>query len=244
MREAVREEGKSRNKEVVSVFAEGVADMKADTSASRRDSAKALNTVGVANALVWQDICLTRPAKSLEDFLNIEEKLEDTAYFSAAVICPFQINRLQATALRTTPAGTLHEFVRMTLRRLLSPAFLHQSCVVKNPLPGKVKLVESKVYEVVTSNCCLLPSPAYVAAAAMNTKWQLCKPVELQRSLRQAIKGAKFVGPGVATALKGLQEARKALREEVITWDYIIILLRKMSSLRRRQMTPRIVRKK
>ncbi len=54
-----------------------------------------------------------------------------------------------------------------------------------------MKLVESKVYEVVTSNSCLLPSPAYVAAAAMNTQWQLCKPVELQRRLRQAIKEAR-----------------------------------------------------
>ncbi len=141
MREVVREEAKSRNEEMTSIF----ADIKADTSVSRRDSAKALNTVGVANALVWQDIGLTRPAKCVEEFLNIEEKLEDTTNFSAVVICPFQFNRLQTTALMTTPAGTLHEFVRVILRRFVSPASLHQSCVVKNPLPGKVKLVESKV---------------------------------------------------------------------------------------------------
>ncbi len=38
----------------------------------------------------------------------------------------------------------------------------------------------------------------------------------MQRSLRKAIKGAKYVGPGVSIGLKQIQEARRAVREMVI----------------------------
>ncbi len=45
----------------------------------------------------------------------------------------------------------------------------------------------------------------------------------MQRSLRKAIKGAKYVGPGVSIGLKQIQEARRAVREMVIPSTVIYI---------------------
>ncbi len=47
----------------------------------------------------------------------------------------------------------------------------------------------------------------------MHATFKKSKPVEVQRSLRKTIKGAKYVGPGLSIGLKQLQEARRAVRE-------------------------------
>ncbi len=64
---------------------------------------------------------------------------QDPTVFNAAVIFTFK------------PADTLNEFVRFTIRRFLSTQFLHRFCVLRNPIPGKVKLLESTVYKLLIS---------------------------------------------------------------------------------------------
>ncbi len=114
-----------------------------------------------------------------------------------------------------THAKTLNYFVAAVLRRFVAPYFLNASCVVRNPVEGKLALAESELFRLVTGNLHYHHYKSVIAAAALNNTWKKEKEPALLKSLRAAIKNGKYVGRGASLTVKRRQAEERAMREKV-----------------------------
>lgn len=82
----MREENDQSLSTVTGVVTEGVATMQSQANATRRDWARTLDLVSSTNYAVWDEHGLNNAAKTVEDFVATEKKLDDATVFNAVVM--------------------------------------------------------------------------------------------------------------------------------------------------------------